>query len=106
MPDRATDLARRLAERAEAVCRNYLPAGRRQGRYWLVGDVANAPGRNNEANSTELIEQKVTQRNAERNNAKPIGQAALVGGQGQSYSKTMQAQKAARLRSRTLDCTA
>lgn len=45
MPDRATDLARRLADQAEAVCRHYLPAGRRQGRYWLVGDVANAPGR-------------------------------------------------------------
>lgn len=45
MSDRATDLARRLAERAEAVCRHYLPAGRRHGRYWLVGDVANAPGR-------------------------------------------------------------
>ena len=45
MSDRATDLARRLAEHAEAVCRHYLPAGRRHGRYWLVGDVANAPGR-------------------------------------------------------------
>lgn len=45
MSDRATDLARRLAEHAEAVCRHYLPAGRRHGRYWLVGDVENAPGR-------------------------------------------------------------
>lgn len=45
MPDSATDVARRLAEQAEAVCRHYLPAGRREGRYWLVGDVENAPGR-------------------------------------------------------------
>lgn len=39
------ELARLLACRAEAVCRHYLPAGRRQGRYWLVGDVHNRPGR-------------------------------------------------------------
>jgi hypothetical protein len=39
------DLARRLAEHAEAVCRRYLSNGRRQGSYWLVGDVRNAPGR-------------------------------------------------------------
>ncbi|MER9301073.1 toprim domain-containing protein [Mesorhizobium sp. M0621] len=41
----ATDLARRLAAHAEAVCRHYLSNGRRAGRYWLVGDVRNAPGR-------------------------------------------------------------
>jgi len=45
MPDTASELARRLAERAEAVCRNYLSKGRRQGGYWLVGDVENTPGR-------------------------------------------------------------
>ncbi|MFC5394031.1 DUF7146 domain-containing protein [Bosea vestrisii] len=39
------DLARRLADRAEAVCRHYLSHGRRQGQYWLVGDVRNTPGR-------------------------------------------------------------
>lgn len=39
------DLARRLADRAEAVCRHYLSAGRREGRYWLVGDARNTPGR-------------------------------------------------------------
>lgn len=38
-------LARRLADRAEAVCRHYLPNGRRQGNYWTVGDVRNTPGR-------------------------------------------------------------
>jgi hypothetical protein len=27
------------------VCRHYLSAGRREGRYWLVGDVRNTPGR-------------------------------------------------------------
>ena len=41
----AGELARRLARDAEAVCRHYLSNGRRQGRYWTVGDVQNAPGR-------------------------------------------------------------
>ena len=45
MPSDATDLARRLARNVEAVCRHYLPNGRREGRYWLVGDVANTKGR-------------------------------------------------------------
>src|SRR5277367_4671662 len=45
MPDSITDIARRLAENAEAVCRHYLSNGRREGRYWLVGDVHNTPGR-------------------------------------------------------------
>lgn len=39
------ELARRLAENAEAVCRYYLPRGRREGRYWLVGNVRGTPGR-------------------------------------------------------------
>lgn len=43
-PD-AADLARRLGEHAEAVCRHYLSNGRRSGKYWQVGDVRNAPGR-------------------------------------------------------------
>ena len=41
----AADLSRRLARDAESVCRHYLSNGRREGRYWLVGDVANTPGR-------------------------------------------------------------
>lgn len=41
----AKDLARRLAAQAEAVCRHYLSNGHREGRYWLVGDVRNTPGR-------------------------------------------------------------
>jgi Toprim domain len=45
MSSRAGELARRLACDAEAVCRRYLTSGRRQGRYWLVGDVTNTPGR-------------------------------------------------------------
>ncbi len=45
MSNPAADLARRLARDAEAVCRHYLPNGRRHGRYWLVGDVRNTPGR-------------------------------------------------------------
>jgi len=39
------DLAGRLGNRAEAVCRHYLSSGRREGSYWLVGDVRNTPGR-------------------------------------------------------------
>ena len=45
MPRDASDLSRRLARDAEAVCRHYLSNGRRQGRYWIVGDVRNTPGR-------------------------------------------------------------
>jgi hypothetical protein len=45
MPNDASDLARRLAEQAETVCRHYLSNGQRAGRYWTVGDVRNAPGR-------------------------------------------------------------
>ena len=45
MPDTASDLARRLARNAEAVCRHYLSNGGREGRYWLVGAVDNTPGR-------------------------------------------------------------
>ena len=41
----AADIARRLAQDAEAVCRQYLSNGRKQGRYWIVGDVQNTPGR-------------------------------------------------------------
>jgi hypothetical protein len=41
----AADLARRLARDAEAVCRHYLSNGHRQGRYWVIGDVMNTPGR-------------------------------------------------------------
>lgn len=41
----AAELAHRLARDAEAVCRHYLSNGRREGRYWLVGDVDNSPGR-------------------------------------------------------------
>jgi phage/plasmid primase-like uncharacterized protein len=39
------ELARRLAREAEAVCRHYLPRGKREGHYWLAGDTAGNPGR-------------------------------------------------------------
>ena len=45
MASPASELAQRLAREAEAVCRHYLSNGRRQGNYWLVGDVRNTPGR-------------------------------------------------------------
>jgi Toprim domain len=45
MPRGASELARRLAREAEAVCRHYLSNGKRGGRYWVVGDVQNTPGR-------------------------------------------------------------
>ncbi|RVB80645.1 MULTISPECIES: toprim domain-containing protein [unclassified Mesorhizobium] len=41
----ASELAQRLGKQAEAVCRHYLSNGHREGRYWLVGDVRNTPGR-------------------------------------------------------------
>jgi Toprim domain len=42
---RTAELSERLARSALAVCRHYLPAGRREGRYWMVGDVSGTPGR-------------------------------------------------------------
>ncbi|MCK1463137.1 hypothetical protein IVB34_33470 [Bradyrhizobium sp. 2] len=45
MPRDASELAHRLAREAEAVCRYYLSNGKRQGRYWLVGDIHNTSGR-------------------------------------------------------------
>jgi hypothetical protein len=41
----ASELARRLGEHAEAVCREYLSNGRRVGNHWMVGDVRNTRGR-------------------------------------------------------------
>lgn len=41
----ASQIAAALADHAEAVCRRYLSNGRKEGRYWLVGDVHNTPGR-------------------------------------------------------------
>jgi hypothetical protein len=41
----AGELACRLSRHVEAVCRHYLKAGRKEGRYWLVGDTSGAPGR-------------------------------------------------------------
>ena len=41
----ATAIAAALGARAEAVCRHYLPHGRRQGRYWVAGDLDGARGR-------------------------------------------------------------
>lgn len=34
-----------MSARAEVVCRHYLPKGRREGRYWMVGDIDGTPGR-------------------------------------------------------------
>ncbi|WP_036279718.1 toprim domain-containing protein [Methylocystis sp. ATCC 49242] len=41
----ASELSRRLAQDAEVVCRYYLSNGCRHGRYWIVGDARNTPGR-------------------------------------------------------------
>ena len=41
----ATDITAALARRAEQVCRRYLPHGRKQGRYWIAGDLYGAKGR-------------------------------------------------------------
>jgi len=45
MESAASEITRRLAREAEAVCRHYLSNGRKQGRYWIVGDIDNTPGR-------------------------------------------------------------
>ena len=44
-PSPAAAIAAALAARAEDVCRRYLPNGRRQGRYWICGDLGGARGR-------------------------------------------------------------
>jgi hypothetical protein len=41
----ASELAQRLGREAEAVCKHYLSNGHRAGRYWVVGDAQNSPGR-------------------------------------------------------------
>ena len=41
----ATGIAAALGQRAEEVCRRYLPRGRKQGRYWVAGDLDGAKGR-------------------------------------------------------------
>ena len=41
----ATETAAALRGRVEEVCRRYLPHGRRQGRYWVAGDLDGASGR-------------------------------------------------------------
>lgn len=45
MFDPSSEIARRLAERANDVCRLYLPNGKRVGDYWIVGDARGAKGR-------------------------------------------------------------
>jgi hypothetical protein len=45
MSPQAAELAQCLARNAEAVCRYYLSNGHREGRYWIVGNVWNTPGR-------------------------------------------------------------
>ena len=41
----ASTVSALLAQRAEAVCRQYLPNGKKQGRYWCAGDARGAKGR-------------------------------------------------------------
>ncbi len=45
MPNDIVTVLKALEDDAESVCRRYLSAGRRSGRYWIVGDVRNTPGR-------------------------------------------------------------
>lgn len=45
MESPAREIARRLGDNAEAVCRRYLSNGRREGQYWVVGDLQNNRGR-------------------------------------------------------------
>ena len=44
-PSPAAGIAAALGAHAEAVCRRYLPHGRKQGRYWIAGDLDGARGR-------------------------------------------------------------
>lgn len=40
----ASEIAEKLADRAEAVCRKYLPKGFKSGNYWMVGNITGAAG--------------------------------------------------------------
>ena len=44
-PSPAAGIAAALGLQAEAVCRRYLPQGRKLGRYWVAGDLDGARGR-------------------------------------------------------------
>lgn len=44
-PLSAADIAQQLARQALSVCQHYLAAGRREGRYWQVGNIHGEPGR-------------------------------------------------------------
>ena len=44
-PSPAAGIAVALGLQAEAVCRRYLPQGRKLGRYWVAGDLDGARGR-------------------------------------------------------------
>ena len=44
-PSPAAGIAAALGLQAEAVCRRYLPHGRKLGRYWVAGDLDGARGR-------------------------------------------------------------
>ena len=41
----AYEIAEMLAARAETVCRAYLPKGRKEGNYWMIGDATGVPGK-------------------------------------------------------------
>ena len=41
----ATAISAALAAQAESVCRHFLPNGRREGRYWVVGDIHGSRGK-------------------------------------------------------------
>ena len=41
----ARELAETLAGQAETVCRRYLPNGRKEGRYWVCGNIQGDPGK-------------------------------------------------------------
>ena len=45
MSEHLGNLVSALARAAEAVCCRYLSNGVRKGRYWIVGDINNTPGR-------------------------------------------------------------
>ncbi|CFX05331.1 conserved protein of unknown function [Candidatus Filomicrobium marinum] len=45
MPPSIRQISERLARNAEAVCAHYLSNGKRNGRYWMVGDAFNTKGR-------------------------------------------------------------
>ena len=40
-----SEISRMLADRADEICRKLLPAGKREGKEWVIGSLGGEPGK-------------------------------------------------------------